>query len=217
MAKLFEENYQKDNVIYPFHPDVTSKNLNHVFYSDNFCKEQADNDSNKIFLFRLMKAREEKEFKKNCLENNVNKKLEINWSCPKKLKRSVSQKDSLLIKRTLHNNLLSLKCLETHNTNEENNNDMDKELESIQINQIPYYFGSHYSNPTYVSHYLTRIFPYSFVSIEIQGDKFDDPDRMFISVEKTFESACTLKDDVRELIPEFYTLPEIFQNEGRFH
>ena len=126
MAKLFEENYQKDNVIYPFHPDVTSKNLNHVFYSDNFCKEQADNDSNKIFLFRLMKAREEKEFKKNCLENNVNKKLEINWSCPKKLKRSVSQKDSLLIKRTLHNNLLSLKCLETHNTNEENNNDMDK-------------------------------------------------------------------------------------------
>ena len=126
MAKLFEENYQKDNVIYPFHPDVTSKNLNHVFYSDNFCKEQADNDSNKIFLFRLMKAREEKEFKKKCLENNVNKKLEINWSCPKKLKRSVSQKDSLLIKRTLHNNLLSLKCLETHNTNEENNNDMDK-------------------------------------------------------------------------------------------
>ena len=126
MTKLFEENYQKDNVIYPFHPDVTSKNLNHVFYSDNFCKEQADNDSNKIFLFRLMKAREEKEFKKNCLENNVNKKLEINWSCPKKLKRSVSQKDSLLIKRTLHNNLLSLKCLETHNTNEENNNDMDK-------------------------------------------------------------------------------------------
>ena len=122
MAKLFEENYQKDNVVYPFHPDVTFKNLNHVFYSDNFCKEQADNDSNKIFLFRLMKAREEKEFKKNCLENNVNKKLEINWSCPKKLKRSVSQKDSLLIKRTLHNNLLSLKCLETHNTNDDNNN-----------------------------------------------------------------------------------------------
>ena len=121
MAKLFEENYQKDNIIYPFHPDVTFKNLNHVFYSDNFCKEQADNDSNKIFLFRLMKAREEKEYKKNCLENNVNKKLEINWSCPKKLKRSVSQKDSLLIKRNLHNNILSLKCLETHSA--KGNND----------------------------------------------------------------------------------------------
>ena len=125
IAKLFEENYQKDNIIYPFHPDVTFKNLNHVFYSDNFCKDQADNESNKIFLFRLMKAREEKEYKKNCLENNVNKKLEINWSCPKKLKRSVSQKDSLLIKRNLHDNLLSLKCLETHSVNG-NNEDFGK-------------------------------------------------------------------------------------------
>lgn len=123
MAKLFEENYQKDNIIYPFHPDVTYKDLNHVFYSDNFYKEQADNDSNKIFLFRLMKAREEKEYKKNCLESNVNKKLEINWSCPKKLKRSVSQKDSLLIQKKLHNNLLSLKCLETRSGNDNHESD----------------------------------------------------------------------------------------------
>ena len=87
----------------------------------------------------------------------------------------------------------------------------------IQINQIPYYYGSHYSNPTYVSHYLTRIFPYSFVSIEIQGDKFDDPDRMFISMEKTFESACTLKDDVRELIPEFYVMSGMFLNKNNLN
>lgn len=126
MAKLFEENYQKYNIVYPFHPDVTYKDLNHVFYSDNFCKEQADNDSNKIFLFRLMKAREEEEYKKTCMENYVNKKLEINWSCPKKLKRSVSQKDSLLMKKSLHNTLLSVKCLPT-------NNDYDSEK---NINQI---------------------------------------------------------------------------------
>ena len=130
IAKLFEETYQKDNKVYPFHPDVTYKDLSHVFYSDNFCKEQADNDSNKIFLFRLMKAREEKEYKKNCLENCVNKKLEINWSCPKKLKRSVSQKDSLVIRRNLHNNILSLKCLETGsaNNNNDNDNDADKNI-----------------------------------------------------------------------------------------
>ena len=114
-AKLFEEYNKKYNIVYPFHPDVTFKNLNHVFYSDNFCKEQADNDSNKIFLFRLMKAREEEEYKKNCLENNVNKKFEINWSCPKKLKRSVSQKDSLLFRKNLHDTLLNLKCLPTNN------------------------------------------------------------------------------------------------------
>jgi hypothetical protein len=126
MAKLFEENNMRDNIIYPFHPDVTYKDLNHVFYSDNFCKEQADNDSNKIFLFRLMKAREEEEYKKACMENWVNKKLEINWSCPKKMKRSVSQKDSLLMKKSLHNTLLSLKCLPTTY-----DNDIDIDNEKI--------------------------------------------------------------------------------------
>ena len=100
-----------------------------------------------------------------------------------------------------------------------NNDSMEtgEELGPIQVNQIPYFFGSHYSNPTYVSHYLTRIFPFSFIGIEIQGDKFDDPDRMFISMLKTFESACTLKDDVRELIPEFYSLSGMFQNKNNLN
>ena len=82
----------------------------------------------------------------------------------------------------------------------------------VQPNQFPYFYGTHYSNPTYVSHYLTRIFPYSLIAIEIQGEKFDDPDRLFTSMKKTFESATSLKDDVRELIPEFYSMPEILIN-----
>ena len=88
----------------------------------------------------------------------------------------------------------------------------DSCISSLQINQIPYFFGTHYSNPTYISNYLSRTFPFSFISIEIQGEKFDDPDRMFLSMKKTFESASSLKDDVRELIPEFYILPEMFLN-----
>ena len=90
----------------------------------------------------------------------------------------------------------------------------NEEIAIIEYNQIPYFFGSHYSNPTYVSHFLVRTFPYSYVSIEIQGDKFDDPDRMFISMLKTFQSVSTSKDDVRELIPEFYILPEMFLNKN---
>ena len=90
--------------------------------------------------------------------------------------------------------------------------DNDVEEATIEYNQIPYFFGSHYSNPTYISHYLSRTFPYSYVSIEIQGEKFDDPDRIFTSMEKTFKSTITLKDDVRELIPEFYMLPELLLN-----
>ena len=89
--------------------------------------------------------------------------------------------------------------------------------EEISINQIPYFYGSHYSNPTYVTHFLTRIFPYSYVAIEIQGEKFDDPDRIFTSMLKTFESVTTLKDDLRELIPEFYMLPELFLNNNNLN
>ena len=87
----------------------------------------------------------------------------------------------------------------------------------IEINQIPFFYGTHYSCPTFVSHYLMRIFPFSFISIEIQGNKFDDPDRIFISLERTFETASTLKDDIRELIPEFYTLPEMFLNKNNLN
>ena len=97
------------------------------------------------------------------------------------------------------------------------NEQIENNIASVEINQLPSFYGSHYSNPTYVSHFLTRIFPFSFISIEIQGDKFDDPNRMFLSIFRTFESASTLKDDIRELIPEFYTLPEIFQNKNNLN
>ena len=97
------------------------------------------------------------------------------------------------------------------------NEGIDNAISSIEISQLPSYYGSHYSNPTYVTHFLTRIFPFSCISIEIQGDKFDDPNRMFLSIFRTFESASTQKDDIRELIPEFYTLPEIFQNKNNLN
>ena len=93
----------------------------------------------------------------------------------------------------------------------------DGQINKIEINQLPYFYGSHYSNPTYVSHYLTRLFPHASISIEIHGDKFDDPNRMFISLNRTFETASTLKDDIRELIPEFYVLPEMFLNNNNFN
>ena len=77
---------------------------------------------------------------------------------------------------------------------------------------VAYMFGSNYSNPTYVCNYMTRIFPYTQIGIELQGDKFDDPNRLFTSVKSSFKSAITQKSDVRELIPEFFYLPEMFIN-----
>ena len=75
-----------------------------------------------------------------------------------------------------------------------------------------FYFNSHYSNALYVTNYLVRIFPYSFCSIELLGNGFDDPNRLFSSIEDNFENAFSQKGDIRELIPEYYYFPEMFMN-----
>jgi len=99
---------------------------------------------------------------------------------------------------------------------------MKKEKESSEkdnknnnnSNEKLFIYGSHYSNPLYVCHYLTRIFPFSNINIELQGDKFDDPNRLLISVYKSFEASSSHEGDVRELCPEFFYLPEMFVNQN---
>ena len=76
----------------------------------------------------------------------------------------------------------------------------------------PYLFGCNYSNPTYVCNYLIRLFPFTQVCLEIQGEGFDNPRRLFTSIEKAFKNALSQSTDVREIIPEFFYFPEIFLN-----
>ena len=85
-------------------------------------------------------------------------------------------------------------------------------LELGDENNKPYVFGSNYSNPIYVCNYLMRLFPFTHISIELQGKGFDKPDRLFNSVKTSFFNSTTQKGDVRELIPEFFYLPEMFRN-----
>ena len=75
-----------------------------------------------------------------------------------------------------------------------------------------YYFNTLYSNIVYTSNYMIRLIPYSFCAIELQGDGFDDPNRLFSSIEDTFHNISSQKSDLRELIPEFFYLPEMFIN-----
>ena len=95
-----------------------------------------------------------------------------------------------------------------------NSYEMTKEEINDGISDIPeaYYFNTNYSNGIYISNYLLRIFPYSFIAIEIQGDGFDDPNRLFHSIEHTFYNISCKNTDLREVIPEFYYLPEMFLN-----
>ena len=110
---------------YPFKPEIKEKNLNRVLYKGNIWEEQANNLSNQIFLWRYMKARKDDSDKKKRLMWNIHKnnddynKENINendLNKPKVIYRSISQKNSLLYKNSLHSALLSYK------TNDNNNN-----------------------------------------------------------------------------------------------
>ena len=111
-----------------FHPYINNnKNIDKILYDDNIWKNNADNDSTKLFLLRYMKAREEKFEKKVKLNSPTNKKLTTNFSYPKKMIRSLSQKDSLIMKKNLHKTLYSFKNLFTDEDEEDNDKYNDNE------------------------------------------------------------------------------------------
>ena len=87
----------------------------------------------------------------------------------------------------------------------------------LNFESIPYFFGSHFSNALYINHYLMRLFPYASALIELQGNKFDDPQRLFHNLHLTFSSATGQKSDVRELCPEFFYFNQMFININNFN
>lgn len=79
--------------------------------------------------------------------------------------------------------------------------------------EIPkFHYGSHYSSSGTVLFYLLRIDPFTTLAYELQGGKFDHADRLFHSVASTWQSCFTDMSDVKELVPEFFYLPEMFKN-----
>lgn len=83
--------------------------------------------------------------------------------------------------------------------------------------EIPYHYGSHYSNVGSVLHFLVRIEPFTQFFLEFQGGRFDIPDRTFHSIQQTwYLSSAGSSTDVKELIPEFFYFPEFLVNINNF-
>jgi hypothetical protein len=91
------------------------------------------------------------------------------------------------------------------------------------VNKRAYHYGTHYSCSAVVIHYLVRLQPFSSHSIALQAGRFDRPDRLFRSIRESWMSASggvsddpsTLTSnlqDVKELIPEFFFLPDFLCN-----
>ena len=65
--------------------------------------------------------------------------------------------------------------------------------------------------------YLIRLEPFSSAFLDLQGGHFDLPDRLFHSVGEAWLSASKHNmSDIRELIPEFFYLPDFLANDNKF-
>ncbi|CZR63760.1 probable beige protein homolog [Phialocephala subalpina] len=93
-----------------------------------------------------------------------------------------------------------------------------KTFAEMDQNSPPFHYGTHYSSAMIVTSYLIRLQPFVQSYLLLQGGNFDHPDRLFYSIEKAWQSAS--KDnmsDVRELIPEFFYLPEFLTNSNGYN
>uniref|UniRef100_A0A5B7ADS9 BEACH domain-containing protein C2 n=1 Tax=Davidia involucrata TaxID=16924 RepID=A0A5B7ADS9_DAVIN len=77
-----------------------------------------------------------------------------------------------------------------------------------------FHYGSHYSSAGTVLYYLVRVEPFTTLSIQLQGGKFDHADRMFSDIAATWNGVLEDMSDVKELVPELFYLPEILTNES---
>ena len=79
----------------------------------------------------------------------------------------------------------------------------------------PFMYGSSFSNSAFVLFYLLRVEPFTSAAIALQDGHFDHADRLFASVAQTWQGVLQGPADVKELIPEFFFLPEMFRNDNR--
>ena len=98
-----------------------------------------------------------------------------------------------------------------------------------------FHYGTHYSNGATVMHYLIRMEPFTTLHIQLQSGKyvllqlhdfvserklfsfrFDIADRQFHSFQSSWSNIMDSPNDGKELIPEFFYLPEFLVNFNRF-
>ncbi|TYZ67457.1 hypothetical protein PybrP1_007872, partial [[Pythium] brassicae (nom. inval.)] len=81
-----------------------------------------------------------------------------------------------------------------------------------------FHYGTHYSCSAYVVNYLIRLEPFTRLALELQGGSFDHADRLFCNIPASWKSASSDNlQDVRELIPEFFYLPEFLYNSNDYN
>ncbi|RLM79604.1 BEACH domain-containing protein B [Panicum miliaceum] len=93
----------------------------------------------------------------------------------------------------------------------------DRYLNFVDPDIPSFYYGSHYSSMGIVLYYLLRLEPFTALHRNLQGGKFDHADRLFQSIESTYRNCLSNTSDVKELIPEFFYMPEFLENSNSYH
>ncbi|XP_072418071.1 lipopolysaccharide-responsive and beige-like anchor protein isoform X1 [Chiloscyllium punctatum] len=90
--------------------------------------------------------------------------------------------------------------------------------ENWEDDQVPpFHYGTHYSTSSFTLAWLLRIEPFTTFFLNLQGGKFDHADRTFSAVSRAWRNCQRDTSDVKELIPEFYYLPEMFVNSNNYN
>ncbi|CAH8494234.1 unnamed protein product [Schistosoma turkestanicum] len=79
-----------------------------------------------------------------------------------------------------------------------------------------FHHGTHYSSAAGVLHYLVRLEPFTTYHVNLHGNKFDVADRQFYSIPNAWRFILDNPNDNKELIPEFFFLPEFLRNSNNF-
>jgi len=77
-----------------------------------------------------------------------------------------------------------------------------------------FHHGTHYSTPGGVLHLLMRLEPYASMHVQLQSGSFDYADRLLHNVDAAWRSATSTSHDVKELVPEWFTCPDVLRNVG---
>ncbi|KAG1699369.1 Neurobeachin [Nymphon striatum] len=80
----------------------------------------------------------------------------------------------------------------------------------------PFHYGTHYSTAAFTLNWLIRVEPFTTLFLALQEGKFDHANRMFSSVALSWKNCQRDTSDVKELIPEFFYLPEMFPNKNKY-
>uniref|UniRef100_A0A1I8AI95 Putative neurobeachin homolog n=1 Tax=Steinernema glaseri TaxID=37863 RepID=A0A1I8AI95_9BILA len=80
----------------------------------------------------------------------------------------------------------------------------------------PFHYGTHYSTQAFTLNWLLRVEPFTTMFLHMQSGRFDHSDRLFHNMAEVWENCQRDTQDVKELVPELFYMPELFRNDNSF-